>query len=94
MFYGRDLVIITVISLLVYAPISHAYIDPGAGGSILAGLAALLFSTGVFIRAYWEKLKKIVFRSGGREEQVDQTDGIDESKNLSAPVNRSGGDEK
>lgn len=40
---------------------AYAYLDPSTGSIIVQGLLAGIFATIGILRAYWHRLKKIIF---------------------------------
>jgi len=62
---------LAALSLLLFAPKAHAYIDPGSGSFLLQGLVAGVLGLGVTLKLYWHRLTG---RKAQRNEDLDSED--------------------
>ncbi len=58
----------TVLLLSASHTAAHAYLDPGTGSIILQGLIAGIIGTAAFARMYWTRLKTLLRRLPGRDQ--------------------------
>ncbi len=62
-----------------------AYIDPGAAGFIIVSVLGFLAAAGYIVRAYFSRLKALVFRSSQNDEadeSLDVEEGLDNDAEL------------
>lgn len=51
-----------LIALLCYAPMSHAYLDPGTGSMILSAIVGLIATLTLTAKTWWYRLKRLFSR--------------------------------
>ena len=61
-----------VLSMLLWAPPAHAYLDPGTGSVILQGLLAGVAGLAVVLKLYWSRIKARFHRARGKSVETKQ----------------------
>ena len=56
----RPAIIALCVSLLGYAPVASAYLDPGTGSMILSAIIGLFATAALAIKTYWYKIKRLL----------------------------------
>jgi len=51
-----------LIALFCYAPMSHAYLDPGTGSMILSAIVGLIATLTLTAKTWWYRLKRLLTR--------------------------------
>ena len=70
-------VLITLLSIFIYVPEAHAYIDPGSGSMILQAIVASIAAGFAFFSVFWQRIK-VRFFSAKSDVKKEETD--DETK--------------
>lgn len=70
-------VLIALLSIFIYVPEAHAYIDPGSGSMILQAIVASIAAGFAFFGVFWQRIKARFF-STKSDVKKDETD--DETK--------------
>ena len=67
------ILIIFLLTLLVYPADAFAYIDPGAGSTLMSVVIGLFVAVAIAVKTYWYKLKGFIFgRSGSQKKNPGQ----------------------
>ena len=53
-------IIVLCTSLLAYAPVASAYLDPGTGSMIMSAIIGLFATAALAIKTYWYKIKRLL----------------------------------
>ena len=71
-----DAAIMTValLSLLGFAPLAQAYLDPSTGSMILSAIIGVFATLALAIKTWWYKLKSL-FRGGKEQKPAERRDG-------------------
>jgi len=71
----HDAAIMTValLSLLGFAPLAQAYLDPSTGSMILSAIVGLFATAALAVKTWWYKLKSL-FRGGPDKKPAGRTD--------------------
>jgi hypothetical protein len=56
----RPSIIALCASLVGYAPVASAYLDPGTGSMILSAIIGLFATAALAIKTYWYKIKRLL----------------------------------
>jgi hypothetical protein len=56
----RPVIVALCVSLLGYAPVASAYLDPGTGSMILSAIVGLFATAALAFKTYWYKIKRML----------------------------------
>ena len=63
-----------LIALLCYAPVSHAYLDPGTGSMIISAIVGLIATVTLTAKTWWYRLKRLFSRRDQEPAQPPKND--------------------
>jgi hypothetical protein len=69
-----NVLLLCIVGLLVYPGDAFAYIDPGAGSTLMSVIIGLFVAVAIAVKTYWYKLKGFIF---GRSSSQNKNSGQD-----------------
>ena len=74
----KSTLVLTV--LLMHSTTAHAYIDPGSGSAILAGLIGFFVALFLALQTYWYKLRSFFVRRFNPADQQEKNTPADQQE--------------
>lgn len=67
-------VLLSIVCLLIYPSDAFAYIDPGAGSTLMSVVIGLFVAVAIAVKTYWYKLKAVFSRRSSRKKEESGQD--------------------